>query len=414
MQRPYAAAVALLLAGCATSAEITAWNMAREVNTPAAYEDFVRRYPQSDKAEEARALIEKAKEEKIKKAATVAEAVRAAEGIKDTRTVSLAADAAFEAAKRETSPDALYLFLETFKGHPGAAAVRERIEDLEFEAAAKADSSAALRHFLYRWPSSRRAAQARELLADRAYREAKAWNSPYGYEAFALSFPGDPRAAGARALAASVARPPGPAPGGAALTLAEAVKRVPSLRDHACALALSAALARGEGDADELRRTLRRIEKGEALGEPPPVCASAELGARAGAERAVAELLGVLALLEEQRKELAGRWEVLRQREEMAKAAAAASSSVANELETAELSEEVLGTGPLGRLEVGAEKGSRSARRAFDLFGATQEAIRRDKERIRGLLAEVEAAWRPLQACVAALVETKGAGEAKR
>lgn len=404
MRKVYLALLALALGGCATSPEITAWNMAREVNTPAAYEDYLRRYPNSGKADEAKELIEKAKAERIKKAGTVAECVAVMNANPDPKTAATVADVAFEAAKKETSPEALYLFLTTFKGHPGAAEIRGRLEQIEFEQASKEESPAAVEYFLYRYPESRFGAEARALLADKTYRTVKAWGSDYGYKGFVARFPDSRHAAEIRGLIRTGA--PAAAAPRAGMSLDEAVGKSPSLKKLACALALSEAIRKKPADPDVPRRQLFELEKGAGSGLPQS-CASAGLRARPGAEAALAEALDVLAMVEEHRTELARSWEAQKQRSDMVKAAIAASTNVANDLETAELSEDVLGTGPLGRLDVGAEKGSVSARKALDRFQSAEKLVAANKEEIKRLLSETDALYKPLQFYAASFVEAK-------
>ncbi|MGE5248492.1 MAG: tetratricopeptide repeat protein, partial [Verrucomicrobiota bacterium] len=356
MKRALFAVFGILVAGCATSPEVTAWNMAREVNTPAAYQDFVRRYPESGHVDEAREMLGKSERERIRKAGSVAECAAILKTNPDPESAALAGELAFKAAQSETSVDALYQFLEYFPGHAGVTAVRARIEELEFTNAASQPSGTAMEYFLYRYPGSRFAAEGRRLLQEKSFRQVKEWGSQYGYKAFVARFPDSVHTPEVR----SWIRPTAPA---AALSnvpqaLSDAVAKSPALKRHACALALSSAVRGNGADADTLRRLLHELETAPASAALPAACTSAGLKAKPGLEANLGEALRTLSTLEEQRADLAGRWEIYREREEMVKAAIAASSSVANELETAELSEDVLGTGPLGRLDAGAEKGS--------------------------------------------------------
>src|SRR5512145_2939610 len=95
MKRIHLAFLALGFAGCmTTSPELTAWRMAREVNSPAAYEDFARRYPKSGHVDEARDLVGKSKMEQVMKASTVAECVGVMKANPDPKTAATAADLA--------------------------------------------------------------------------------------------------------------------------------------------------------------------------------------------------------------------------------------------------------------------------------------------------------------------------------
>ena len=91
----------------------------------------------------------------------------------------------------------------------------------------------------------------------------------------------------------------------------------------------------------------------------------------------------------------------------MARAAVGASSKVTDELETAELSEEVLGSGPLGALDVGKEKASVSARKALDRFRLAEKLIGKDRESIKRLLIETDGLYRPLQLYVTSCLAAK-------
>lgn len=405
MKKVHLAVLVSVLVGCATSPEITAWNMAREVNTPAAYEDFVRRYPQSGNTDEARTLIEKAKTEKIKKASSVDECIQVMKTNPEAKTAAMVADVAFEAAKKETSIEALYGFLMNFKGHPGAPAVRSRLEQLEFESAGKDASPAAVEYFLYRYPESRFAGEGRELLAEKTYRQAKGWGNQYGYKAFLARFPENRHAAEIRGLSRTSVPQTGSS--NVKMTLAEAVDKSPSLKKQGCVLTLSEAIRKNPGDVDSLRHQLYELEKGAASGSLPEACSSVNLKAKPGAEGSLAEALQALAMVEEQRKELAGKWEVYRQRDEMVKAAIVASSNVVNDLETAELSEEVLGSGPLGRLDIGSEKGSVPAKKALERFRGAQKLIQGNKDDIKRLLLETDGLYQPLQSYAIGFVEAK-------
>ncbi len=405
MKRACFAILAVVITGCATSPEITSWNMAREVNTPAAYQDFIHRYPDSGHADEAREMAGKSKMEQIMKASTVAECVGIMKSNPDPRTAAKVADLAFEAAKKETSPEALYAFLDNFKGHAGAPEVRNRLEELEFKSAGGDASPVAMEYFLYRYPGSRFEGEGRKLLQEKTFRRVKEWGNQYGYKAFVAGFPDSVRAAEVRGWM----KPSAPRPVFTNLqqALADAVGKSPSLKKHACALALSAAIRGNAGDPDTLRRQLHDLEKGAASGALPDRCASAGLKARPDAEENLAEALQALSAVEVQRKELATRWEVYRQRDEMVKAAVVASSNVANDLETAELSEEVLGSGPLGRLDIGAEKGSQSAKKALERFQGVQTVIRRDRDDLKRMLIETDGYYKPLQSYVIDCVDAK-------
>jgi len=404
MKRACLAIFAIALAGCATSPEITSWNMAREVNTPAAYQDYVQRYPNSGHTDEAREMVGKSKMDRILKADTVDECVRIMKTNPDPKTAATVADLAFKAAQKETSVEALYDFLAYFNGTSGAPAIRSRLEEIEFNNANADASPRAMEYFLFRYPGSRFAAAGRSFLSEKSYGEVKTWRNQYGFEAFLQRFPESPHAAEVRGWIHPVmpqAGSPGPRE-----TLAGAVEKSPWLKRYGCALSLSSGIRRHAGDVDSLRRELYDLEKGAASGNLPASCSSVTLAARPGAEASIDEVLRLMGRAEVRRKELADQWKAYAQRDEMVRGAVGASLKVTEELETAELSEDVLGTGPLGGLDVGKEKGSVSARKALERFQLAEKMIKREREEIKPLLLETDGLYRPLQffvtSCLAA------------
>ncbi len=404
MKRTCLAIFAIALAGCATSPEITSWNMAREVNTPAAYQDYVQRYPNSGHTDEAREMIGKSKMDRILKADTVDECVRIMKTSPDPKTAATVADLAFKAAQNETSVEALYEYLDCFKGYDGAPAIRGRLEEIEFKSATAGASPVAMEFFLFRYPESRFAAEGRTFLSEKNYVQVKAWGSQYGFKAFLQRFPDSRHAAEVRGwVTAATPRtgsmnPPEP--------ISRTVEKSPSMKRYGCALALSSGIKKHAGDADSLRRDLYELEKGGDSGNLPGACSSVRFAARPGTGESLDEALRTMVKAEDWRKELANIWKVYGQRDEMARAAVGASAKVADELEVAELSEDVLGRGPLGGLDVGSEKGSVSARKALERFKAVEKTIERDKAEIKRLLIQADGLYGPLQyyvtSCLAA------------
>jgi len=353
MKKACLAILAIAFASCATSPEITDWNMAREVNTPAAYQNFVHRYPTSSHVDEAREMIGKSKRDQILQAATVAECVRIMKTNPDPKTATTVADLAFKASQKETSVEALYDFLAYFKGHDGAPEVRSRLEELEFKGARADASPGAMEYFLFRYPESRYAMEGRNLLSEKSYVQVKTWANQFGFKAFLQKFPGSPHAAEVRGWIKTDMPQAGSLK--SRETLTQIAEKNPWLKRYGCALSLSSRIKKNSGDADFLRYELYKLEKEASSGILPGACASVTLATNRGAGESLDEALRMLARAEEWRKDLAKDWKVYGQRDEMARAAIGASSKVANELETAELSEDVLGGGPLGGLDVGKE-----------------------------------------------------------
>lgn len=396
MKKIVLAGYALLMTGClTTSPDTTAWNMAQQINTPAAYEDFIRRYPDSSHADDAEDLIEEARMDQIKKASTVAECVRALKTSQDQETVETISDLAFKAALQETSAAALYDFLAHFKDNKGVPEVRRRLEEIEYRAANEDPSPVVMEYFLLKYPASSFASEGRKILAEKSYNQVSAWKNQYGYKAFLLKFPESSRAAEIRQLLFSGA--PQPEMSNAQPSLAAAIESSAWLKRYGCALVLSASIGKNAGDVDLLRNDLNELEKGSASAALPAACSSLKLAVRAGAGADFAEAIRMMVRTEERRRELANIWEVYRQREEVAKTAADASAKVADELEAAELSEDVLGSGPLGGLEVGREKGSVSARKAHESFTRASKTIEKNRDDIKRVLVEVDALYRPLK-----------------
>jgi hypothetical protein len=404
MKRASLAILAIAFAGCATSPEITAWNMAKEVNTPSGYQNFTQRYPKSGHVDEAREMVGKSKTDQILKADTVAECVRIMKTNPDPKTAATVADLAFKAAQKETSVETLYDFLDCFKGHGGAPAVRSRLEEFEFKGASEDASPRALEYFLFRYPESRFAAGGRTHLSEKSYGQVKVWGNQFGFKAFLQRFPESPHAAEVQGWIRTAMPQTGSS--NPRETLAQAVEKTPWLKRYGCALALSSKIKKHAGDVDSLRGDLYELEKGAASGNLPGACTGVTLAARPGAREPLEEALRMMARTEERRNDLANHWKVYGQRDEMARAAVGASSKVADELEAAELSEDVLGSGPLGGLDVGREKGSMSARKALERFTVAEKMIARDREDTKRLLLETDGLYRPLQlyvtSCLAA------------
>jgi hypothetical protein len=402
MKKACLAPFLIAFAACATSPEITAWNMAREVNTPAAYQNFIQRHPDSGHADEAKERIGTSKMEQIMNADSVAECVRTMKSNTDPKIAATVADLASKAALKETSPEALYDFLVYFKGHASAPAVRSRLEELEFKAASDDASPVPMDYFLLRYPKSRFADEGRKLLSEKSFEQVKGWGSPFGYKGFLQRYPDSPRAAELRGLVGS-ATPQAGAPA-TRESVARLAEKSPWLKKYGCALALSAAIGKAPADADALRLALFELEKGTASGSPPAVCASLSFSAKPGTGEALDEALRMMARAEERRKALSEQWKAYSQRDEMIRGAVGASARVADELEAAELSEDVLGSGPLGGLDVGKEKGSMSARKALDRFRLAEKAIARDRADIKRLLLETEGVYKPLQFYVTGVI----------
>ena len=404
MKRVCLGILAIAFAGCATSPEVTSWNMAREVNTPAAYQDYVHRYPNSGHVDEAKEMIGKSKMDQILKADTVDECVRIMKTNPDPKIAATVADLALKAAQKEISVESLYDFLAYFKGNAGSPELRRKLEELEFKAAGVDPSPGAMEYFLFRYPESRFATEGRTLLSERSYGQVKAWANQFGFKAFLQRFPESAHAAEVRGwvkpatLRAGSLNP--------RETISGAVGNRPWLKRYGCAVALSSAIRRHAGDVDSLRRDLYDIEKGANSGNLPASCSSVTLAARDGAGATIDEVLRLMGRAEERRKELADQWKVYGQRDQMVRGAVGASLKVSDDLETAELSEDVLGSGPLGGLDAGREKGSVSARKALERFKVAEKMIARDREDIKRLLLETDGLYRPLQfyvtSCLAA------------
>lgn len=394
----------LAAAACATSPDVTAWRMAQEVDTPAAYRDFTKRYPRSEYAETAQERLAQAEQARAAKATTVAECVAVLRSGGQADRAALG-DQALKAALADPHADTQLLFLEHFGAHSGAPKVRARLEALELEQALRDGSPAALDGYLLRHPGSAAEGRVRAQLAERAWQDARARGGQLAAKAFLARFPESPRAAEARALVRPSEPRPGAGPVQAALD--EALQASTALRRRACALALSAAIRRDPPRADAARRQLLELEREGGEAPPPEACAGARLQARPRLEGNLAEALEAWRPLEAIRREAAERAEAYRVREELARAAAAASASLGDELETAELAEQVLGAGPLGGIDVGPDKGSQTARRAGDRLQALLPIIEAKRAEVGRLLAETEGLHRTLTDYVLGCVDAR-------
>lgn len=395
MKKTCLAIVVLALVGCATSPETTAWNMAREVNTPAGYQHFVTQYPESDHVDEAREMVGKSKLEQILKADTVNECVRIMKTTPEPKIAAKVADLAAKAAQKETSAEALYYFLEYFKGHASVPAVRSRLEELEFKIANEDTSPGAMDYFLLKYPQSRFTTEGQKTLAAKSYDQVKGWDSQFGFKSFIQRFPDSPHAITVRGWIKNTTAPA--AMPNARQDLAQVIKKSPFLKKYGCALALSAAIRKTPADLDSLRYTLFKLEKGTAAGELPGVCAAMKIAVKPGVGESLNEALLMMEKVEGRRTDLANLWKGYGQHNEIVRTAVGASAKVADELEAAELSEDVLGKGPLGGLDVGKEKGSTSARKANERFTIAKATIERDRDDIKRLLVETDGLYRPLQ-----------------
>lgn len=395
MRRTFLAILTLYLAGCATSPETTAWNMAKEVNTPAGYQNFINRYPDSGNLDEAREMIEKSKMEQILKANSVDECIRIMKTKPDPEIAAKLAESASKAALSETSVESLYDFLDTFKGHASVPKVRSRLEELEFSIAQNDPSPAAMEYFLLRYPDSRFTAEGRKILAEKSYQQIKGWANQFGYKAFIKRHPESPHAAAVHGWIKQT-MPRAASPGSGEI-LAQLTRKSTWLKRYGCALALSSAIRNKPSNIDSMRHTLYKLEKGSFSGELPGICSSVPLAVKPGSGESLEEALRMMEKIEGRRADLANLWKVYGQRDEIVKTAVSTSERVADELEAAELSEDVLGSGPLGGLDVGKEKGSVSARTAQELFTISKKTIERNREEIRRLLTETDSLYRPLQ-----------------
>ena len=395
----------LALAACAASPEVTAWRMALEVDTPAAYRDFTARYPRSSHADDARERAALAERARAEKATTVAECVAILRSQNPSINGDALADLAFKAAQTEQSVDAQYLFLEHFRSHPGAAQVRSRLETLELEEALRDSTPAALEGFILRHPASAQEGRVRTLLAERTFAETRDRGGQLAFKAFVARFPDSERAAEVRGWIV----PSVPRAGDAAVqdSLDEALRRTPALQRRSCALALSATIRKGSDGADDARRMLRELQRDEEAVAAPGACEGARLVPRARQEDSLAEALAVLLPLQTLRQEQVSRHDAFRERGELARAAATASASLADELETAELSEQVLGAGPLGGIDVGPDKGSHSARRAHEQLRSVQKSVEGNLAEVAQMLAETERLHRTLVAYVSGCVDAR-------
>lgn len=395
---------ALTLA-CASTPDGTAWRMATEANTPAAYRDFATRYPTSEYAETARARIAQAQQSQAEKASSVAECVSLLKEGAAGRGSATLADAAYRAAMADPTPEAQVLFLQYFGAHPGAPQVRARLESLEMERALRDGTPEALQSFLLYFPASSQAGKVQAVLEEKAYAVARQRGTQIAYRTFVAWFPRSPRAAEVRSMIRAGTARPGGSTVQASLDSSLAESRF--LQLYACILHLSKAIRESPGAPDEPRRMLFELDRKGAVEGLPPSCVNAGLQARPGMEADLAEALAGFAPLDGLRREQATLLAALRQRGELTRSAGAASKALADELETAELSEQVLASGALGGIDLGPDKGSQSARRAYEQFEVLQKVLDRDASELSRMLTESNGSYQDVRLYVMGCVDAR-------
>jgi outer membrane protein assembly factor BamD (BamD/ComL family) len=185
------------LGGCVTTpGKEAAWNLATQVHSPKAYEDFIKRYPDSLEAKEAKKRLEESKEffaksrwAELEKADSVRAYIDFVLSNPTSPRVNEIPDLAYNLAIESSSPRELYLFLTHFPSHSGVQGVSQHLEDLEFEKAMKNVNPLRMDLFLKKYPSSRYASKALLSLEDKSFKEAQLLNSVLGYKAYLNRFP---------------------------------------------------------------------------------------------------------------------------------------------------------------------------------------------------------------------------------
>ncbi len=185
------------LGGCVTTpGKEAAWNLATQVHSPKAYEDFIKRYPDSLEAKEAKERLEESKKffaksrwAELEKANSVQAYIDFVLSNPTSPRVNEIPDLAYNLAIESSSPRELYLFLTHFPSHSGVQEVRQHLEDLEFEMATNSGRSLSMDLFLKKYPSSKYASKALLNLEDKSFQEAQLINSVLGYKAYLSRFP---------------------------------------------------------------------------------------------------------------------------------------------------------------------------------------------------------------------------------
>lgn len=148
-------AVALLLASCSNPE--SDFKRAEQFNTEQAYNDFIKKHPDSPLVAQAKVRIEQN---------------------------------AYEATRKTGNVAALEVFLNRFQSKELAQKTRIELETLEFAQASKSLSIPTWETFLQNYPKSTNASRARQELAQLVFQKVLTTNTVSAYEAFTMQFAG--------------------------------------------------------------------------------------------------------------------------------------------------------------------------------------------------------------------------------
>lgn len=403
-----AASLCALLAACATSPQMTAWNLAKQVNTPKAYQDFVKRYPKSMQAKDAQRKLAKSRWEKAEKQNSVISYIKFAEENPKSTKAKYIEKYVGKAALATDDPRECYAFLKRFPKHKDAEQVRARVEELEYQTAKNDSSPLATELFLMKFPDSQRAAEIRKGMASKAYKQVSKWDSPLGYHGFLNLYKKSRYSEEVREAAGR--NPKGGSPKGLPGLLDKVREKSPMVAKHACGLLLSQKLQTATGpDADGVRMDIDELGYPGAEKNLPSACSDwGEITAKKGKRGHLAAGIRVLLKLERQRGDLVKKWKIFKNREDMIKAAIQQSSQLSKDLEEDELATEVLGTSAVGGLDLSKYgKGSAAAKLAEDRLRPLAPRATRNLNRVQKLLREMDSHYHAAQYYVLSLLAAR-------
>ncbi|MFA5976369.1 MAG: hypothetical protein WC859_09445 [Elusimicrobiota bacterium] len=359
------------LIGCTASQEQLAWQVARDSNAPSDYANYMRQYPSGAHAEEARW-------EAVRRTDTVSaylDFLRANPSSSRKSEVEERISAATAKPLSVSDSTAYLAYVRTQVKNPSkktlerAGQVRAKLEPLEWDAARSSGDLLQLVFFLRKYPASSHAADAQALVMEKRFEAVSKMSHPLAYQAFLQFYPKGSRSDEARVLLEKSQEPSGTEDPGAfdpKAALKDAAAKDPALERQGCSVILASRIRKGGADfeIDAWREHMNGLRNNDS--PMPPECAGLP-GLTLDAENKAAAARAARLLLHgrEDLEAFAGRVKTMQDRADLVKRSSKAADQLAQQLESDELSEGVLGGGALGGVDLGlAEKGSATAMRA--------------------------------------------------
>lgn len=300
---------ALALSGCGATGKD--FSKAKAAGTSGAYDDFLRRHPQSKLREKA----EKGKEEALWRETEAAGTATAYLSFLKSRPAKhpKAAEARERARKllvQGKAAETEYVdFLYRFPDDPGAGDMRRGLEKARFDSLREARDADAYALFTLQYPGAQDAARLGAAVQRRDFKEAEKIGTRLAYQFFLKRYPASGEAEKARARLERFDAPA--AQTGNAADLDRLLPRLrrasPGLARRECQKSLSARI-RQQGDifnakAEELRSQLRTLaDSGDSL---PDFCGDQRLAVAAADRQTAANAVHALARVMERQQYLA-------------------------------------------------------------------------------------------------------------